>query len=399
MTSKKPRPLAACVLLFLGLVAFATARAEQMTLTLIYLARADDPFYEPHRAYTGLRLLDRHPALDGARLAIRDSRIIGRAVGMSFELLEHRLGAQEDASATVAELSRSGTAKIFLLDLPPTEMLAVADRAGSTGILLFNPREDDPELRGANCRPTLFHTMPSADMRLDALAQFARRRGWEHVLVLEGPHPPDRAMSAVFQASARKFGLDVVEVRPFVPGNDPRQRAQSNIALLTADADYDLVFLADSEGEFGRYVPYQTQRPRPVIGSEGLIAEGWHWTWERYGAPQLNQRFERLAGRRMQESDWASWAAVKAVVEAAVQSRSTDPKTLRATLLSPEFQFDGYKGTAVSFRPWNRQLRQPILLHTHNAVIARAPLEGFLHEINTLDTLGPDRLENNCAAE
>ena len=133
-----------------------------------------------------------------------------------------------------------------------------------------------------------------------------------------------------------------------------------------------------------------------MIVSEGLIADGWHWTWERYGAPQLNQRFEKLAGRRMQEEDWAGWAAVKAVVEAAVQTRSTDAKALRAALISPEFQFDGYKGTAVSFRPWNRQLRQPILLHTHDAVIAPAPLEGFLHETNTLDTLGLDRPESAC---
>jgi ABC transporter substrate binding protein (PQQ-dependent alcohol dehydrogenase system) len=154
--------------------------------------------------------------------------------------------------------------------------------------------------------------------------------------------------------------------------------------------------VADSEGDFARYIPYQTHIPRPVIGSEGLVADGWHWTFERHGAPQLNQRFEKLAGRRMQEVDWAGWAAVKAVVEAAVRVRSVDPAALREALLSPEFQFDGYKGTAVSFRPWSGQLRQPILLHTHDAVIARAPLEGFLHELNTLDTLGADRGESAC---
>jgi ABC transporter substrate binding protein (PQQ-dependent alcohol dehydrogenase system) len=50
----------------------------------------------------------------------------------------------------------------------------------------------------------------------------------------------------------------------------------------------------------------------------------------------------------------------------------------------------------VTFRAWNRQLRQPILLHTYDAVIAVAPLEGFLHETNTLDTLGLDRPESGC---
>ncbi len=395
MTVSRLNRIAAVALILLCLIAVAPARADE-TLTIAYLGRADDPYYEPHRAYTGLRLLDRHPALDGATLAVRDSRILGRAIGMSFELLERMLGAQEDAAAVVEELRRTGAARIFILDLPLPDMLAVADGASGEDVILLNPREDDPELRGSNCRPALFHTLPSADMRMDALAQFARRRAWDRVLVLEGPLPADRALGAAFQASAHKFGVKVVEVRSFVPGNDPRQRKESNVALLTGEADYDLVFLADSGGEFARYVPYQTYDPRPVIGSEGLIAEGWHWTWERHGAPQLNQRFEKLAGRRMQEEDWAGWAAVKAVVEAAVQARSTDAKALRAAMLSPEFQFDGYKGTAVSFRPWNRQLRQPILLHTHNAVIARAPLEGFLHETNTLDTLGFDRAESAC---
>jgi ABC transporter substrate binding protein (PQQ-dependent alcohol dehydrogenase system) len=369
------------------------ARAQQ-TLAIGYLYRPDDPWYAPHSGYAGLQLLDRHPALEGARLAMRDSRIVGRAAGFSFELFERPVAEGEDALAAVRDLL--GTARIVILDLPLQETLAIADALAHEPAILFNPRHDDPALRGEECRPALFHTVPSLDMRMDALAQYARRRGWDSVLVLEGPRPEDHASSAAFQSSAKKFGLEVVEVRAFVPGNDPRNREQSNVVLLTADADYDLVFVADSEGEFGRYVPYQTYAPRPVIGSEGLIADGWHWTWERHGAPQLNQRFEKLAGRRMQEQDWAGWAAVKAVVEAAVRTRSADWKALRDSMLSPEFQFDGYKGTAVSFRPWNRQLRQPILLHTHNAVIARAPLEGFLHETNTLDTLGLDQRESAC---
>ncbi|MCK5624155.1 MAG: amino acid ABC transporter substrate-binding protein, partial [Alphaproteobacteria bacterium] len=58
--------------------------------------------------------------------------------------------------------------------------------------------------------------------------------------------------------------------------------------------------------------------------------------------------------------------------------------------------FDAYKGNPASFRPWNNQLRQPILLHTHNAVAARAPLDGFLHRRDVLDTLGIDEPESKC---
>jgi ABC transporter substrate binding protein (PQQ-dependent alcohol dehydrogenase system) len=179
-------------------------------------------------------------------------------------------------------------------------------------------------------------------------------------------------------------------------GEDPRQRGENNVRLLTSQANYDVVFLADTVGEFGRYVPYQTLLPRPVVGSEGLVADAWDWTFERQGAPQLNRRFDKIAGRRMSAFDWAAWAGVKAVVEAISRVKSTDIEKLQAYLTSEALNLDTYKGAPNSFRPWDHQLRQPILLHTANAVIARAPIDGFLHKTNNLDTLGVDTPETKC---
>ena len=68
------------------------------------------------------------------------------------------------------------------------------------------------------------------------------------------------------------------------------------MALVTAGANYDVVYIADSDGEFARYSPYQVNDPRPVVGAAGLTAQAWHWSWERSGAPQVNARFESLTG-------------------------------------------------------------------------------------------------------
>ena len=38
----------------------------------------------------------------------------------------------------------------------------------------------------------------------------------------------------------------------------------------------------------------------------------------------------------------------------------------------------------------------PIMLATPLAVIATAPVDGFLHQTNTLDTLGDDAPETPC---
>ncbi|HSR72014.1 MAG TPA: branched-chain amino acid ABC transporter substrate-binding protein, partial [Kiloniellales bacterium] len=231
---------------------------------------------------------------------------------------------------------------------------------------------------------------------MDALAQYLAAKQWRDVLMLEGPEPEDTVLAEAFAHSAAKFGLTIVARRDFVLGQDPRERDRNNIALMTASPDSDVIFLADSLGEFGRYVPYQTARLRPVVGSEGLSASAWHWTWERHGAPQLNQRFERHAGRTMKPFDWAAWAAVKGLVEAAARSRSADFAAISEYLRGSDFTLDAYKGTPASYRPWNNQLRQPILLHTHNAVIGRAPLPEFLHARENMDTLGFDKPDSPC---
>ena len=134
----------------------------------------------------------------------------------------------------------------------------------------------------------------------------------------------------------------------------------------------------------------------PVVGTEGLQAASWHWAWERHGAPQLNQRFERHAKRRMQSPDWAAWAAVKSIVESVLRTKSTEFEIVGAYLRSDRLNLDAYKGNPVSYRSWDNQLRQPVLLHTYNAVTDRAPIRGFLHPTENMDSLGYDQGETLC---
>src|SRR5690606_26778228 len=122
---------------------------------------------------------------------------------------------------------------------------------------------------------------------------------WTNILALQGPLPEDAAIVQALQESAGFFGANIVEVRPFVLSADPRRREENNVALVTEGTNYDVVFVADSDGEFARNVPYETTPPRPVVGSSGLVAEAWHWAWARQGAPQVNARFEEATDRRM----------------------------------------------------------------------------------------------------
>jgi len=365
-------------------------------LRLVYVTQASDPYYRSHRAYTGLTLREHHRAIDGIKVGLRESKILTRGIGIAFALEELSIPADQNVADAVRRAVEIDNDRIFILDIPLDDMVEASAALSDEKVLLFNVRHRDDSLRGADCSGALFHTIASRAMLMDALAQYLFKKNWTEVLALEGPGDIDAMWGAAFRSSAAKFRLELVDTRAFILSNDPRHRDQSNFALLTSAVDYDVVYLADSVGEFGRYLPYQTKDPRPVVGSEGLIPSAWHWTWERHGAPQLNQRFDRLASRRMTGPDWAAWVAVKSIVTAAVYSRSRDIMTLRAALRSDDLRIDTYKGAPASFRPWDNQLRQSILLHTDNAVIARAPLEGFLHQKNNLDTLGVDAAESIC---
>ena len=372
------------------------AAAADTSFEFVYLYRDDDRAYRSHRAYTGLVLRDRRRPLDGVRTGLRESRIKGRQLGLQFTLAERALAADESAVDVIRTLYVSDQARVFIADLPLDEVITIGQSLKDESIIVLNARHADDRLRGIDCSRALFHTLPSHAMLMDGLAQFLVKKNWKRVLILEGDTPRDRLLADAFVRSAEKFRLKMVARRSFVLSNDPRIRDQNNVALITSGIRSDVVFLSDSLGEFGRYVPYQTQQPVLIVGTEGLRASAWHWTWERHGAPQLSQRFHRIAKRRMTDPDYAGWAAVKTVVEAITRTGADDPSTIRGFHLSDELTFDTYKGVPGNFRAWNQQLRQPVLLHLHNAVVARTPLPEFLHQRNTLDTLGSDLPESAC---
>ena len=262
--------------------------------------------------------------------------------------------------------------------------------------MVFNIGLEDDALRGEQCAAHLLHTLPSAQMRSDALAQYLAARNWRKLLLLQGPEPQDALQAQALVRSAQRYGLKIVQTRPFKLGTDPRERDLANTRLLTGDRDHELVAVADSIGEFARTLPYATQWPRPVVGSSGLMALAWHPHWERHGGPQLSRRFYKLAGRPMQGHDWAAWAAVKAVAAVLADDPKAGIAQQLKRLRGGSVYLDGAKGPRLSFRPWDGQLRQPMFLAHGDGVAGVAPLEGVLHPTEVLDTLGMDEKESAC---
>ena len=365
-------------------------------VTIGYVELENDARYEPVLGTERIVIERRERPEPAAEVALAEAAAIGRVIQRDFVLAHFRAANEQLLIEQVAAAADRHGVHLFVLDLPAGAVERLATALRGKPALLFNATADDDTLRRTLCAPNLIHTMPSLTMLTDALAQHIVAHKWRDVLLLEGPLDDDKTLADAFAKSAAKFGARLVDRRSFKLGNDPRERDDNNVALLTATTrDYDVVFVADHDGEFARGLPYRTTRPRPVIGSTGLIADAWHWTWDRYGAPQLINRFLARANRHMTGLDWSVWIAVKMIVQANLRTQGGDDQAQAAYLLG-DATYDGVKGLAVSLRPWDHQLRQAILLSTPASVVATAPLPGFLHAVNELDTLGDDRPETPC---
>jgi ABC transporter substrate binding protein (PQQ-dependent alcohol dehydrogenase system) len=172
---------------------------------------------------------------------------------------------------------------------------------------------------------------------------------------------------------------------------------QGQMTAVTQDVpDYDILVVADESDIFGEYLPYRTWDPRPIAGTQGLVPTAWHRSHEQWGGTQMQTRFKKSAGRIMLERDYTAWTAVRSIGEAVTRTGSADPEGLHEYLLSDDFKLGAFKGEGLTFRQWNQQMRQPILLAAPRALVSVSPQEGFLHQRTPLDTLGYDQPESNC---
>ena len=385
------RQAAVLLLGLLGLLSTAGVLAAPFKATL--LLREDDPRQERGRI--------ERPALGhpggtvsaGLDLALKDARLELDAEGATLQIDTVRVASPTAAREAAAKADKAG-ALALLADLPADWLLAITE---ASKLPLLNLGETADRLRERDCRPQMLHLMPSERMRADALAQTLAARRWQQVLLLTGPSDADRERSASAQASIKRYGLKLVASKAFKLSADPRERDLANPLLLTgpnAAPAYDVVWVVDSDGEFARALPYRSALPRPVVGDAGLVALAWHASFERFGAPQVSRRFAKAAGRPMLGSDWAAWMAGKAVIAAIVAAPKGPAAAIQQALA--EVEIDGSKGLTMGFRPWDGQLRQPLLLGDGQSVVASAPVDGMLHPKNTLDTLGADAPEKLC---
>lgn len=379
------------------------AQGAELHITIVTTPDLEPPVRG--QSFAGIQTQIERPVLRAAKLALYESKTSYEAFGIRPVLNTLNLDSSIDYRSQLADIHPDS---LVIVDTPEDTFVDLAQILSQLNLITVNVRHTNPELRENMCLKTLFHTIPSDRMYFDALAQFLIHSSWRKVLVIHGPSEIDHARVKTLNESLLKFGADISDIREFTLSHHPDDRDRNIPEWITGGRSYDVVAVIDTARDYGRYIQYRTRRARPVVGDVGLIARGWHRTLERYGAPQLNERYrefgdsDRLpASEAMSDAEFATWSAIKLITNS-LNTISIDRALLGASLnvsailKHQDAQVDLYKGTRGSIRRWNQQLRQPILLATDDAVIAVAPMPKFLHPLHYVDTLGLDEAESTC---
>ncbi|MFG1319774.1 ABC transporter substrate-binding protein [Xanthobacter autotrophicus] len=370
----------------------AEAKPLEVRIGLITRAVPPPPLYD-------LLAVPEDEAVAGAELAVKDNTTTGLFTGQSFALETTTLGEDEDPAQAARTLEANG-ARLLIVNLPSAELLKVADAVKDKDAVIFNVGATDDALRAQDCRANVFHVAPSRAMLTDALVQFLASKRWTKLFLITGPQPADLLYAEALRRSAKKFGVKIVADKPWTFGPLGRERSdsitRSDALVFSRGVDTDVIVVADEANDFGTYIAFRTYEPRLVVGTQGLTAATWHPAQDAYGSAQLQSRFLRSASRTMRPVDYQAWVAARMIGEATTRTKSADPATLAKFMRTPDFSLAAFKGVPVSIRPWDQQLRQPLLIAQPLDIVSMAPEDGFLHQRTPLDTLGIDEGESRC---
>ena len=340
--------------------------------------------------------------LAGAKFGLAEINRSGAFLGKRYTLVKSVVAADADVKDAAAKLFASGNS-LLIADLQAADLLAVADLPQARNALILDARTSDDFLRQRDCRDNVFHLLPNWAMRADALGQYLAHKNWKRWFLLTGVTPEDQAFAAAVARTAARVGASIAARRTYEynserdagPGIRDSLQAQLSAATHTSAA-YDVLFVLDTADLFGEYLWFNTWDPRPVVGTHGLTAVAWDHQFREYAARSVQYRFFLDAKRNMSERDYGNWLATAIIGEAVTRAGKTDVAAIRSYLLSDQFSVPANKGEGLTFRRWDHQLRQPLLLFGPRLLVAMAPQPDAGRARLQSDALGFDQVQSLC---
>jgi ABC transporter substrate binding protein (PQQ-dependent alcohol dehydrogenase system) len=347
----------------------------------------------------------------GAKMALDENNAGGKFTSDLYSLDVSTVASLDKAVEGLQKFYDSGH-HFIIVDAPGATLLKLSDWAKGKDILLFNVSATDVSLRQEDCRKNILHTVPDRYMLADALGQFLVMNKWSNWLLVRGSAPGDVAYVDAIKRAAARFGGNIVDEREYKDTSGGKRDAMGKIPGPTsaststepAAASYQVIVVADEDQLWGPYMPFRGGAAElvPVVGTAGLVATTWSPGHEKWGATQANNHFEKDYKRVMRPLDYQAYVAARTIGEAITRNHGVDFGTVAAFIVSDDFQLAPFKGIKQTYRKWDGQFRQPILIANDKVPISMSPQPGFLHASHPdieVDTLGIDEPESKCKIE
>lgn len=316
----------------------------------------------------------------GATLAAEELAGLVAASGRQLKVL---ISSAPDLASTLRAAHRMVHAEqvsALVGGFDDASVQALAELATQEGVLFMNVGAQGDELRSQACSPLVFHVEASSAMYIDAALLRFVATGHSRWYVVGSDDATQRARQARATTALHSQGASIVGTSVVAPGQPnyvpalvAASQSQPDALLLLLEAPAQLTLL-------GQYAPpglgadvilypngaSQTRQfyanalyysPDAVSGD--MIAL-WEATIAQGAAGHLNGRFLQRFGQGMDPPAWATYVALKLLVEAAIETGSEEAAAWSVYLLDPATEIDVLKGPGTSFRQWDHQLRQPL---------------------------------------
>ena len=416
---------------------------------IAYIAQVGGPQLPPGVAPSALEVAA-YAGLLGARQGAEEAAYTAGLVGDRVELQEAEATTPTDA---VREAERLIDQHAFALagGFDTATALALSQLALRRKVPFLNVGATEDRLRNEDCSPYTFHVEASDAMYLDAVSDWFIR-GLAFLVDEDAP----QGIRIIRRAPARAWFLVTERGEPWearsgrlraaleqrhwggrIVGGvavEPQQGFAAALRTISASRP-DLVFLllpAAAQLEFYREYEQAGMRfevtgfPEPVTQTRRFFAAvlnaapktaggsvrfvAFEPTFSAIGGPQLSQRFLRRWKQPLDGPAWTSWLGIKILWESFLHAPSADGPGLVRYLDSSEALFEGYQGIGMTFRPWDGQLRHPLmasrLLAQSSDEMALAEMVGQFPNVlapgrapnDVLDQLGDTARTTRCRA-
>jgi branched-chain amino acid transport system substrate-binding protein len=312
-------------------------------------------------------------AVMSINLAVDEVNRAGGVMGRQLELISEDSVNPSTASTKAQRLFERDGAAVLIGEISSASCLAIAQVAGRNKRIFINTGCNSDELRGKSCNKYMFHIEGANTTYVKACGQALLRDGKIKGKKLFGltadyafGHDLLRAAKVFVNANGGTFLQDelvATDATDFSPYLLKIRQAKPDLVISNLAGNQITNFIKQY-AEFG--LPY----PTAGFGFDTAVAWGagaenfagiwpmlWHHDVNTPSSKAFVAAFTKKYGKPPENQAWGEYVALKALVQAMNETKSTDSDKL-IEYFEKGAQFDILKARKGYFRAWDHQLMQ-----------------------------------------